>query len=204
MTVAGLTGGIASGKSTVSAFFQNAGAVIIDADKIAREMVKKRLPAWEKIRTHFGPDVLLPDGEINREWLGNIIFHQPEEKEILNAIVHPYVFMEMEKEICKAEKTHPDCIVIQDIPLLFESKMEKKISPVIVVYVPERLQLERLMKRNGLSENSAMARIRSQMSIEEKKKLADFVIDNSGSLEDTREKTMNLFMFLKKTALDKS
>ncbi len=200
MIIAGLTGGIASGKSTVSTFFQNAGAVVIDADKAARDVVKKRLPAWEKIRNHFGPDVLLPDGEINREWLGNVIFHQPKEKEILNAIVHPHVFREMEKQIREAEKTHPDGLVIQDIPLLFESKMEKKISPVIVVYVPESLQLERLMKRNGLSENSAMARIHSQMSIEEKKKLANFVIDNSGSLGETLEKTMNLYRILKKNS----
>jgi len=198
MIVAGLTGGIASGKSTVAAFFQNAGAVVIDADKAAREVVKKGLPAWEKIRKHFGQEVLLPDGEINREWLGNVIFHQPKEKEILNAIVHPYVFTEMEKQICEAEKNHPDGLVIQDIPLLFESGMQKRISPVIVVYVPENLQMERLRKRNGLSENSAMARIRSQMPIEEKKKLADFVIDNSGSLEETREKTLHLYRILKK------
>ncbi len=204
MIVAGLTGGIASGKSTVSAFFQNAGAVIADADKIAREVVKKGLPAWKKIREHFGPDVLLPDGEINREWLGDIIFHQPKEKEILNTIVHPHVFREMEKQIHEAEKKHPAGVVIQDIPLLFESKMEKRIFPVIVVYVPERIQLERLMKRNSLSETSAMARIRAQMPIEEKKKIADFVIDNSGSLEETRENTMNLYRILKKTAMDKS
>ncbi len=196
MITAGLTGGIASGKSTVSACLQKAGAIIIDADGIARDAVRKGLPAWENIREEFGPEILLPDGEINRDALGNIIFRDREKRERLNAIVHPHVFAEMEKQRHRAEKKQPDAVVIQDIPLLFESGMQKEIFPVILVWIPEDLQQKRLMKRNLLSAEAALARIRSQIPAEEKKKQADILLDNSGSPEETEKKCLALFRFL--------
>jgi len=196
LIIAGLTGGIASGKSTVSAFLKDAGAFIIDADKIAHELVKKNMPAWQEIVDHFGRQILLPDKEINREFLGNIIFNNPDEKQKLNSIVHPFVFTEMEKQVNDIKENKPDAVIIQDIPLLFESGHYNNLSPIILVYIPEFLQLQRLMKRNNLSESDARSRICSQMPIEEKKILADIVIDNSETKEDTGNKILEIYKYL--------
>ncbi|GBC60864.1 dephospho-CoA kinase [Desulfonema ishimotonii] len=204
MIVAGLTGGIATGKSTVSDFFSAAGAQIIDADRIAREVVEKGKPAWREITAHFGQDILLPDGEIDRQRLGDIIFSAPKEKQILNRIVHPHVFREMETQRQQIQNSSPDAIVIQDVPLLIESGMHKHLKPVIVVYVPEKFQLERLMKRDNISEAAARARIAAQMPIEEKKKQADIVIDNSGSREQTRTQTLKIYRCLEQQQAMKS
>ena len=198
MIKAGLTGGIATGKSTVAGIFKDLGAKIIDADKIARRAVKKGRPTWQKILDYFGKDILLPDGEIDRAGLGKIIFNNPAKKEKLNSIVHPYVFSEMENEMSKIKKETPHAIVIRDIPLLMELGLEKKISPVILVYVPQKIQLERLMKRDGLSEKDAVSRIKSQMDIEKKKKLAHIIIDNTGDIENTKVQVVRVYNALKK------
>ena len=197
MQVIGLTGGIATGKSTVSAILENAGAVIIDADRIAREAVKKGQPAYREIVEHFGETVLLPDGEINRSVLGDIIFNTPGKKQLLNKIVHPYVRKETHRQLQQIGSTEPNAIVILDIPLLIEAEMDKDLSEVIVVYVPEHIQIERLMQRDGISEADALARVRSQMPIEEKKEKATIVVDNSGSKENTRRQTLKIFQRLK-------
>ena len=151
MQVIGLTGGIASGKSTVSNILKKAGAVIIDADRIARDVVKKGLPAYQEIRDTFGDNVLSPDGEIDRSVLGDIIFNDPQKKQLLNRIVHPYVSKETNFQLKHIEKTHPNTIVILDIPLLMEAQMHRDLSDVIVVYVPEHTQIKRLMRRDGIS-----------------------------------------------------
>jgi len=197
MQVIGLTGGIATGKSTVSAILENAGALIIDADRIAREAVKKGQPAYREIVEHFGETVLLPDGEINRSVLGDIIFNAPGKKQLLNKIVHPYVRKETHRQLQQIGRTEPNAIVILDIPLLIEAEMDKDLSEVIVVYVPEHIQIERLMQRDGISEADALARVRSQMPIEEKKEKATIVVDNSGSKENTRRQTLKIFQRLK-------
>ena len=197
MQVIGLTGGIATGKSTVSAILENAGAVIIDADRIAREAVKKGQPAYREIVEHFGETVLLPDGEINRSVLGDIIFNAPGKKQLLNKIVHPYVRKETHRQLQQIGRTEPNAIVILDIPLLIEAEMDKDLSEVIVVFVPEHIQIERLVQRDGISEADALARVRSQMPIEEKKEKATIVVDNSGSKENTRRQTLKIFQRLK-------
>ncbi len=197
MIVVGLTGGIATGKSTVSAILENAGAVIIDADQIAREVVKKGRPAHRAIVEEFGKNVLLPDGEINRGVLGDIIFNDPQKKQVLNTIVHPHVRKEQDRRLKHIAKTNPDTIVVLDIPLLLESKMYRNLSEVVVVYAPEHIQIQRLMQRDGISQDDALARVRSQMPIEEKKDKATIVIDNSGSKENTRKQTLNIFQRLK-------
>lgn len=197
MQVIGLTGGIATGKSTVSAILENAGALIIDADRIAREAVKKGQPAYREIVEHFGETVLLPDGEINRSVLGDIIFNAPGKKQLLNKIVHPYVRKETHRQLQQIGRTEPNAIVILDIPLLIEAEMDKDLSEVIVVYVPEHIQIERLVQRDGISEADALARVRSQMPIEEKKEKATIVVDNSGSKENTRRQTLKIFQRLK-------
>lgn len=189
--VAGLTGGIGTGKTTVAKFFKEWGVHIIDADVIAREVVKKGLPAWEEIRREFGPSVLRDDGEIDREKLGKIVFSSQEKRERLNAIVHPYVRERMLAELEKALRESKD--VILDIPLLFENRIHEWLRPVILVYAPEKVQIERIMKRDGLTVEECLKRIRAQMPIEEKKLLADYIIDNSGDINRTREDAASVY-----------
>ncbi len=194
--IAGLTGGIATGKSTVSAILKECGAIIIDADLIAHAVVKKGLEAYERIVAHFGKQILLPDGEIDRPQLGNIIFNHPDQKEKLNQIVHPAVFEEMERQIRKIERRNSASVVISDIPLLIESGMHKRFSEIILVYIPEYLQVQRLMIRSDLSAAQANSRIRAQMPIEEKKRFATMIIDNSGDSENTRNQAVAVYQRL--------
>jgi dephospho-CoA kinase len=196
LVIAGLTGGIASGKSTVSAFLEHAGAVIVDADKIAREVVRKNRPAWQEIVRTFGQSILLPDGEINRILLGDIIFNDPAKKQVLNRIVHPGVISETATRLAEIESNQPGAVVILDVPLLIESGMDAGLSDIIVVYVPESIQIQRLMIRDALTQAQSLARIRSQMPIEEKKRRATIVIDNSGSREDTRNISLRVYQQL--------
>jgi dephospho-CoA kinase len=196
----GLTGGIATGKSTVSAMLKKAGAIIIDADRIARDVIKKGLPAYREIVAQFGTEVLLPDGEINRNMLSDIIFNDHQKKQLLNSIVHPYVNEEVNRQIIQIQKTHPNAVIVLDIPLLIEAGMHDDLSEIIVVYTPQDIQIQRLMQRDRISEADALARVQSQMSIEEKKQQATLVIDNSGTIENTRRLTLDIFKRLKDSA----
>ncbi len=200
MIIAGLTGGIASGKSTVSNYFKALGAVLIDADQIARKVAQKGMPAWQEIIVHFGREILQPNGEIDRRELGRRIFSNPREKETLNRIVHPRVFEEMENEVRRLRRLRPGAVVIQDVPLLFESGMHGRVDEVILVYVPEAIQVQRLMKRDAISEADARARISSQMDIEEKRRMAGFLIDNRGPREKTEKQTRTVYGVLKQKA----
>ncbi|MCY7779932.1 dephospho-CoA kinase [Bacillus haynesii] len=182
--VIGLTGGIASGKSTVAQMFQQCGITVVDADVIAKEAVEQGMPAYQKIAETFGEGVLLETGDIDRRKLGEIVFANEEKRMQLNAIVHPEVRKMMIKQRDEAIRAGERFVVL-DIPLLYESGLERLTDKVIVVWVPRELQLERLMKRNQLNEDEALKRIHAQHSLEEKKKRADAVIDNSGSLKDT-------------------
>ncbi|MCY7755472.1 dephospho-CoA kinase [Bacillus haynesii] len=182
--VIGLTGGIASGKSTVAQMFQQCGITVVDADVIAKEAVEQGMPAYQKIAETFGQGVLLETGDIDRRKLGEIVFANEEKRMQLNAIVHPEVRKMMIKQRDEAIRAGERFVVL-DIPLLYESGLEHLTDKVIVVWVPLELQLERLMKRNQLNEDEALNRIHAQHSLDEKKKRADAVIDNSGSLKDT-------------------
>lgn len=182
--VIGLTGGIASGKSTVAHMFQKRGITVVDADVIAKEAVEKGMPAYRKIAETFGAGVLLDNGGIDRKKLGELVFQNEDKRMQLNAIVHPEVRKTMIKERDKAIQARERFVVL-DIPLLYESGLEHLTDKVLVVWVPKELQLERLMERNSLSEKEALNRIHAQLSLDEKKKKADAVIDNSGSLKDT-------------------
>lgn len=192
----GLTGGIATGKSTVSGILQQAGAHIIDADKIAHAAIAKGEPAWDDIVAHFGPAVLGPNGDINRAALGSIIFNNAAEKEVLNGIVHPRVWREIDRQRVRLEESDPQGIIILDIPLLIETGWHRNMPEVILVYAPEKIQRQRLMAGNRLTRQEAMARIRSQMPIDEKKRYASMIIDNSGDLATTREKTLAVYHYL--------
>jgi len=193
MVVAGLTGGIATGKSTVAAIFEKAGARLIDADRIAREVVRNGSSAHRDIVAHFGMDVLLGDGEIDRKRLAAIIFNNPAAQRALEHIVHPQVKREVDRRVALIRRQAPDALIILDIPLLFEAGMQRGLDAVIVVYAPEHLQLARLMARDGLTEPEALARIRAQMPIESKRALATRVIDNSGSREQTRQQALEIY-----------
>ncbi|KON70367.1 dephospho-CoA kinase [Peribacillus butanolivorans] len=184
--IIGITGGIASGKSSVSLYIQELGFTIVDADVASRAVVEPGEEAYHQVVKAFGEDILLVDGNIDRVKLGSIIFHDQEKRLLLNSIVHPavrnWMRLKTEKALAAGEET-----VFMDIPLLFESKLTFMVEKTLLVYVDERVQLERLMNRNGLSETDALARIHSQMPLADKKVLADAVIDNNGNLEETKK-----------------
>ncbi|MHC5251872.1 dephospho-CoA kinase [Listeria kieliensis] len=187
----GLTGSIATGKSTVSKMLVSAGIAVIDADIVARKVVEKGTVGLKKIVSCFGTDVLL-DGELNRAKLGEIIFHDEAKREQLNEIVHPLVREEMLSERDRLFRAG-ESIVVLDIPLLYESQLTDLVDRVLVVATTEEIELSRLMARNELSKEEALARIRAQMSINNKVKLADFVVDNNGTKQET-EKQVNEFL----------
>ena len=189
--VIGLTGGIASGKSTISAMFTDLGITVIDADIEARLAVAPGEKAYNDIVSHFGRGILEDDRTINRPKLGEIIFNNEEKRLLLNSIVHPAVRERMAQKRAKAEEANEKAVVL-DIPLLFESKLTGLVEKIIVVYVDEQTQLKRLMKRNGFSEEEAYSRIKSQMPLKDKVSLADAVIDNSGSIEQSRQQLMEI------------
>ena len=191
----GITGGIATGKSTVSAMLRERGAIIVDADFWAREVVKPGSEGLEAIRKQFGDDYLHPDGTLNREKLASLVFSDEEARKRLNAITHPLIRQKMDEQVREALEADPRAIVVMDIPLLIESMVqegERRVDKVILVYVPKPVQLERLMRRNGLSREEAEKRIQAQMPIDEKRPYADFIIDNSGSLDQTEEQVEQL------------
>jgi dephospho-CoA kinase len=187
----GLTGGIASGKSTVSNMLKDLGFPVIDADVIAREVVEKGEPAYLDIVQEFGEDILEQDGAINRVKLGEIIFNHEEKRKALNAIVHPAVRKRMTEQ-----KEHfiesGSRAVILDIPLLFESKLTYLVDKTLLVFVNKDIQLQRLMERNHFSEQEALSRIQSQMPITEKVPLADEIINNNGSVDDTKQQLIDV------------
>lgn len=182
--IIGLTGSIASGKSTVAKMIKSYGLPIVDADVVARQVVEPGTPTLNKIAEAFGPEVIAHDGSMNRAKLGSIIFHNEEMRKTLNGIIHPAIREEMLRQrdefMSFGEKN-----IFMDIPLLFESKLEHFVEKIIVVSVNKEVQLQRLMERNGFSEEEANARIATQIPVKEKEQLADAVIHNNGTLEDT-------------------
>jgi len=181
----GLTGGIACGKSTVAAMLEARGALLIDADKLAREVVEPGSPALAVVSQTFGQDILNGDGSLNRKRLGSIIFNDPGKRKELEGILHPPIRQLMLERMASAEASEPERLVVVDVPLLYESRLDGLFQRVMVVYVPETVQLERLIIRDRLSEEEARKRIEAQLSIERKKNMADIVIDNSRSREET-------------------
>ncbi|MDP4170944.1 MAG: dephospho-CoA kinase [Bacillota bacterium] len=189
--IVGLTGGIASGKSTVSNMISEMGIRVIDADIEARLAVEEGEPAYHKIIEEFGTDIVAATGDLDRQKLGNLIFHNKEKRLRLNEIVHPEVRRRMneqkESAIRKGEK-----IVVLDIPLLFESELTYMVDKTILVYVDLPVQLQRLCARNSLSEHEARARVDAQMPLAEKIHLADATINNNGTVEETKSQLMNI------------
>ncbi|MFC6881767.1 MULTISPECIES: dephospho-CoA kinase [Actinomadura] len=183
MLKVGLTGGIGSGKSEVSALLDERGALIIDADLIAREVVEPGTPGLAAVVAEFGEEVLLPDGGLDRERVGSIVFADADRLAALNAIVHPLVGERM-GELMDAAPS--GAIVVYDVPLLTENGLAAMYDVVVVVDAPVETQLDRLTSRRGMTEEAARARIAAQASREDRRAIADHVIDNSGSLDDLK------------------
>lgn len=178
--VIGITGGIASGKSTVSDYIKSKGYPVLDADTYARKVVEPGSEDLKEIVEAFGEDALNEDGTLNRQYVGSLIFNDKDKRDILNGITHPKIRQMMNDDRdFYLQTTH----VFQDIPLLFENGLENQMDEIIVVYVERDVQIERLMARNELSESEAISRIESQMSLEDKKARATVVFDNT----ETRE-----------------
>ena len=193
--VVGLTGGIVSGKSTVALMFKDLGAKIVDADKLGHSVILPHKPAWEKIVKIFGKDILQNDLTIDREKLGKIVFANQSLLKKLNDITHPEITKIIKKEIDSLKnKTYKQKkILIIDAALIYEAKIDRLMDKIIVVYIDEDEQIKRLIKRNNLSKDEALQRIKSQMPMKEKVKMADYVIDNSNSLDKTKKQVEKIW-----------
>jgi dephospho-CoA kinase len=186
MLKVGLTGSIAVGKSFVCDVFRELGCHVLDADQVARDVVRKGTVGLNRIVSEFGDEMLTADGELDRPKMASIVFADENFRLLLNSIVHPLVFEEQDQWLREAETVQPDGIAIVDAALMIESGGYRRFEKLIVVWCEPDIQFERLIKRDALSENDARKRIASQMPQEEKKRFADFLIDTSGGFEPTR------------------
>lgn len=187
--VLGITGGIASGKSTVVDIFRLEGFPIVDGDIVARKVVESGTEGLLALQQAFGSAIIDEQGNLNREKLGKMIFHDEGKRAKLNKTLDPFIRSEIEEQVEKAKKNNQ--LVIVDVPLLYEGNYQVLMDKIAVVYVTPEIQLSRLMKRNNLPKDEALERIRSQLSLDEKKKRADILIDNCGSQETTRQQVMD-------------
>jgi dephospho-CoA kinase len=186
----GLTGGIGAGKSAVAAVLARHGAVVIDADKLAREVVEPGTPGLARVVEEFGPEVLRPDGSLDRDRLGEIVFSDPERRQRLNAIVHPLV---RRRSAALIDAAGPDSVVVQDIPLLVENGLAPQFPLVIVVEAPMEVRLQRLIYDRGMTPEQARARLAAQATDEQRRAVADVVIVNDGTLTDLAAKVDELW-----------
>jgi dephospho-CoA kinase len=199
MIIVGLTGSVGTGKSTVTNFFRELGAYIIDWDELAREVTRPNLRAWKEIVEYFGKDFLNEDLTINRQKLAEIVFSDKGKVAKLDQIVHPKVFKKDERITNEIKSLDPDALIIKDIPLLFELKLTRPVfvDKVVVVSASEQTQLRRLEEK-GMSREDAQSRIKSQLPLEEKIRSADFVINNDGPLGETKKQVEEIYSLLKK------
>lgn len=194
--IIGLTGGIASGKSTIASFFKDEGIPVIETDQIAKTILQPGSDAFNKVVKHFGEEILLSEGIINRKALGERIFKDEHERDILNQIVHPEVriITQSKADVLKKEG---HAIIVIDVPLLFEAGFDQDVDQTLVISVPKDIQIERLMARDGIEKAYALKKINAQMPLKEKRKRADFVIDNRGSILDTKNQFNEVLKALK-------
>lgn len=200
MLLVGLTGGIASGKSLVARVLKDLGAHIIDADRIVHELLQPDQQAWQEVIDYFGKDILLPDDGIDRRKLGEIVFNNAEKRAWLNSCLHPKVFKVYTAQVQHIRSRHPDIIIVFDAALLIETGYHRKMDRTIVVYSDIEQQIERLTSRDTFSREQALSRITSQMPLSEKRSHADYVIDNTGTREDTERQARELFKQLQEEA----
>lgn len=185
----GLTGGVASGKSTVSAILAELGAVVIDSDLLAREVVARGTPGLAAVVEAFGPEMLTAEGDLDRPRVGAIVFNDEAQRKVLEGIIHPLV---RERSAALEASAGPDDLVVHDIPLLAEAGMQAMFEAVVVVDVPAEVQVQRMVEERGWTREDALSRIASQASREDRRAIATHVIDNTGSLEDLRRRVTEL------------
>jgi dephospho-CoA kinase len=203
MLIVGLTGGVASGKSLVSQVWKEEGAYLIDADRIARELVQPRAPAWKALVKAFGKEILQEDGSIHRKKLATRVFSNPVEKDLLNRILHPRIKREIDRRIKGIGQKGPKAIVVIDAALLVETGYYRDVDKVVVVTSTKKQQIERLRRREEMDQEMAREIIDSQISGEERIKVADIIIRNEGSRKKTERKAKEVFEELKKAVLRK-
>jgi dephospho-CoA kinase len=192
-----LTGSIAVGKSTVLTLFRELGCHTMEADEIAHDVMRPCRPAYHDVVRAFGPEILAEDGTIHRGRLGALVFHDAARREQVNRLVHPHVLREMERRIAELERQDPEGILIVAAALIIEAGVQGRFDRVIVVYCDEREQIARLMRREGLTREEALARIRAQLPSSEKRRYADFEIDTSGPVERTRAQVEAIYRRLR-------
>ncbi|WAC07062.1 MAG: dephospho-CoA kinase [Thermodesulfobacteriota bacterium] len=203
MLIVGLTGGIASGKTTIADMFKKEGAYIIDIDMISREVVKPGKPAWGEVVHIFGKEVLNEDQTLNRKKVGDIVFSDAEKRKKLEDIIHPEIAKERLIKINEIAKKNDRAIVIIDVPLLIETNKQDTVDKVVLVYTSPQGQVERMVKRDGFSLEEANNRLAAQMPIEKKKKFAHFIITNDGPCEKIQKEVKKIFRELKKEEAQK-
>jgi dephospho-CoA kinase len=195
--IIGLTGGIASGKSTVAGEFARLGAAIVDADQLARDVVAPGTPALEEIRRRFGDEMILPDGSLDRKRLGALVFADAAARAAINAITHPRIAARSRDAISELARAG-HAIVLYEAALIVENQLHHNMDALIVVSVPEVEQIKRLRERDGLSQEEALARIRAQKPLTEKTSVATYVVDNSGTLPATQKQVERIWQELQK------
>jgi dephospho-CoA kinase len=199
MSYFGLTGGVASGKSTAARMFESLGAHTIDADRLGHELLLSSSPAYPEIIQRFGREILEPTGEVSRTRLGALVFSDPEKLHALNAIVHPRIITRVEELAKQSASQNPGAVILVDAALIFEAGIGGRFEKVIVTWCRPEQQIERLMHK-GLTREQVQSRIAAQIPVEEKRLRADFVIDSSGSLENTRAQVKTIYAELQRLA----
>jgi dephospho-CoA kinase len=198
LRIFGLTGGVACGKSTVGRFFEGLGARVIDADKLGHELMQPGLPAYEEVVAYFGSEILAENGEIDRRLLGHMVFTQPAKLPVLNAILHPKIRARALELAQRAQRQNPLQVILEDAALLYEAGLSGDFVRIVVAWCRPELQLARVLARPGITLEDARRRIGSQMPADEKKRRADFVVDTSGPLQETRQQVAVVYAELQK------
>ena len=197
-----LTGGIATGKSTAARLFEELGAIVLDADRFAKEAVRPSTRPWRELEVLLGPDYFEAGGELNRRMLRERIIRDPECRCRVNAILHPHVVRAMERQWREIARSRPQAVVLFDIPLLFEAGLDRPFDTVILVYAPPEIQIRRLVARDAVSRQEAERTLSMQLPIDSKRARAHYVIENDGSLEETRRQVAALWEIFSKTGED--
>jgi len=200
MLKVGLTGGLATGKSFVGQAFASLGCYLIKADEIGREVMQPGGEAFDPVVREFGPAILAPDGSIDRKRLASIVFHDPERLAALNRLVHPPVIRRQDQRMQEIAASDPGAIVVVEAAVMIEAGTYKRLDKVVLTVCGEEQQVERAIDRGGLGREQALARIRRQMPLEEKRRFADYVIDTSGTKEETRRQVQEVYNLLQKVA----
>ncbi len=198
----GVTGGIATGKTTVAKMLEEMGAATIDFDLLSREVVAPGRPAWQEIVAYFGREALREDETLDRKKVSEIVFHHPGKRKKLEEITHPRIFEQYVRKVSEYLSADPRAIIQGVIPLLIEARLQKFFHKILLVYTPDKIQVERLTQRDRISSEMARSILQAQMPIEEKKRYADYIVDNSGPVDQIKDQLVKIWAELKKLQND--